>query len=71
MGRKRGTEKDGKPVPTARSEYIAAVRYHNGNRELFRVTNANDIDDARSVILDAVADVAALVVARRTKKSGA
>ncbi len=49
-----------------RPEFTAAVRYRNGRRELFHVRNADDIDDARAVVLGELDDVQSLVIALRT-----
>ena len=49
----------------ARPEFTAAVRYLNGRRELFRVLKADDISDARAVVLAELDDVQTVVIARR------
>ena len=46
-------------------EFTAAVRYLDGRRELFRVRKADDIADARQVVLDALVDVHSVVIAER------
>ena len=46
-----------------RPEFMAAVRFRNGRRELFRVRNADDLDDARAVVLAELDDVQAVVIA--------
>ena len=48
-----------------RPEFTAAVRYQNGRRELFRVLKANDMSDARAVVLAELDDVRTVVIARR------
>lgn len=48
-----------------RPEFIAAVRFHDGRRELFAVKNADDIADARQMVLAELLDVTAVVVAPR------
>lgn len=48
-----------------RSEYIAAVRYPDGTRDLFRILNADDLADARALVLSEVGDVLSLVIAER------
>lgn len=54
-----------RPVPPARVEYIAAVRYPDGGRELFYVRNADSIADARELVMLEVGDVRSLMVAVR------
>ncbi len=48
-----------------RPEFTAAVRYLNGRRELFRVLKADDISDARAVVLAELDDVQTVVIALR------
>ncbi len=48
-----------------RCEYIAAVRYPDGTRDLFRILNADDLSDARALVLSEVGDVRSLVIAAR------
>ncbi|WP_374547893.1 hypothetical protein [Rhodoblastus sp.] len=48
-----------------RPEYTAAVRYLDGRRELFRVRNADDMADARALVLSELGDVRSLVIALR------
>lgn len=54
------------PPPTARRQYIAAVRYPDGRRELFHVVNAEHLADARELVLLEVGDVRSLLLAERT-----
>lgn len=56
-----------RPPPRAvvRPEFTAAVRYRNGGRELFRVRNADDMNDARAVVLAELDEVQSLVIALR------
>ena len=49
---------DKKPTPT----FTAAVRYLDGRRELFRVRKADDMADARQVVLDTLVDVRSVVI---------
>lgn len=49
----------------ARPEFTAAVRYLNGRRELFRVLKADDMNDARAVVLAELDDVQTVVIALR------
>lgn len=48
-----------------RREFVAAVRYPDGRRDLFHIRNADDIDDARELVLLEVGDVLSLVIAPR------
>lgn len=48
-----------------RPEYIAAVRYPDGSRDLFHIINADNLDDARELVLLEVGDVRSLLVAER------
>lgn len=57
-GQKRGAIAPVKRKPC----FIAAVRYRNGDSELFRVKWADDIDDARSVLLGAVANIRTILI---------
>lgn len=54
-----------RPQPTVRPEYTAAVRFADGSRDLFRVVNADDMDDARAMVLAELDDVVSLVLALR------
>lgn len=51
--------------PAPRPEFTAAVRYLDGRRDLFHVRNADDIADARALVLSELGDVQSLVIARR------
>ncbi len=42
--------------------FTAAVRYLDGRRELFRVRKADDMADARQVVLDTLVDVRSVVI---------
>lgn len=48
-----------------RPEYIAAVRYPDGSRDLFHIRNADSLADAREMVLLEVGDVRSLLLARR------
>lgn len=52
---------------TARPEFIAAVRYPDGSRDIFHVRNADDMADARSLVLSELGDVRSLVIAARQR----
>lgn len=56
-----------KPSPTTVPpiQYIAAVRYPDGRRDLFHILNANDLADARELVLLEVGDVRCLLIAPR------
>ncbi len=49
----------------SRPEYTAAVRYLDGRCEIFRVRNADDIADARELVLSELGDVRSVVIALR------
>ncbi len=51
--------------PRRRPEYVAAVRYPDGSRDIFHVRNADDIDDARELVISEVGDLLSLVIALR------
>lgn len=63
--RKQATSRRQPLAVTARPEFTAAVRYRNGAREIFRVRNADDINDARTVVLAELDNVESLVIALR------
>ena len=46
-----------------RPEYIAAVRFKDGGRRLFLVSNAVDDQEARQMVMDELSEVASVVVA--------
>lgn len=48
-----------------RPEFIAAVRYLDGRRELFKVKDAADVAEAREMVLAELIDVTAVVVSPR------
>ncbi|HSG24326.1 MAG TPA: hypothetical protein VLA64_15370 [Azonexus sp.] len=49
----------------ARPEYTAAVRYKDGRRDIFHVLYADDISDARALVLSELGEVQSLVIALR------
>ena len=66
QGQSRTSTKRHAPARTAaRPEYTAAVRYLDGRREIFRVRNADDIADARELVLSELGDVRSVVIALR------
>lgn len=48
-----------------RPEFIAAVRYLDGKREIFHVRNADNLADARSLVISELGDIRSLVIAPR------
>jgi len=67
MQRQRKQTASRRPTLTAaaRPEFTAAVRYRSGARELFRVRNADNMNDARTVVLAELENVESLVIALR------
>lgn len=59
--------RNNRPGPRSRHhpEFIAAVRFCDGRRELFAVRNACDLADARELVLCELPDAAAVVLAPR------
>ena len=49
----------------ARPEYIAAVRYPDGSRDIFHIRNADDIADARDLVISEVGEVQSVMIALR------
>jgi len=48
-----------------RPEYVAAVRYPDGRRDLFHIRNAKDLADARELVISEVGDVQSVMIALR------
>lgn len=48
-----------------RPEYIAAVRYPDGCCDLFHIRNADNLADARQLVISEVGDVRSVVIALR------
>ncbi len=48
-----------------RPEYTAAVRYLDGRRDIFHVRNADDLADARALVLSELGEVQSLMIALR------
>ncbi len=63
--RKQAASRQQPLAAAARPEFTAAVRYRGGKRELFHVRYADDIDDARAVVLGELDNVQSLVIALR------
>lgn len=51
--------------PPVRAEYVAAVRYPDGRRDLFHIRNAIDLADARELVELEVGDVRSIMIAVR------
>ena len=60
--RKRSESRKNQSYRAPRPEYLAAVRYLDGSRDLFRVRNADDLADARALVLSELGDVRSLVL---------
>jgi hypothetical protein len=65
MQQKKGKTRIEKPGSAKRPEYVAAVRYLDGRRDLFHIRFADDLEDARKLVIDEVGDVRSLVIAPR------
>jgi hypothetical protein len=63
--RKPATARSTRSKPAPRPEYTAAIRYLDGSRDLFHVRNADDMDDARALVIAEVGEVRSLVIALR------
>lgn len=48
-----------------RPEYIAAVRYPDGCCDLFHILNADNLADARQLVISEVGDVRSVMIALR------
>lgn len=46
-------------------EFIASVRFKDGECQLFAVSNAKTFDEARQMVLDEVSNVASVLIAER------
>lgn len=54
------------PVSRApRPEYVAAIRYPDGRRDLFHIRNADNFADARELVISEVGDVLSVMIALR------
>lgn len=63
--RKRAESPKARTCRAPRPEYTAAVRYLDGSRDIFRVRNADDMEDARALVLSELGEVRSLVIALR------
>lgn len=66
----RAQQKRVKPqdVPVSRAprpEYVAAIRYPDGRRDLFHIRNADNCADARELVISEVGDVLSVMIALR------
>ncbi len=52
--------------PGVRPEYIAAIRYKDGSKDLYYVRNANDLEDARDVVLNDQMNTRIILLALRS-----
>ena len=48
-----------------RPEYIAAVRYPEGHSEIFHIRNADNLADAREMVISEVGKVRSIMIALR------
>ncbi len=64
--RKQAASRPPPPTIAARPEFTAAVRYRNGGREIFRVRNADNLQDARAVVLAELDDVQSVMITLRS-----
>jgi hypothetical protein len=48
-----------------RPEYIAAIRYPDGRRDLFHIRNADSLADARDLVISEVGSVQSVMIALR------
>ena len=58
---------EGSPRRSSRRapEFIASVRFKDGECQLFSVSNASDSQEARQMVLDELSNVVSVVVALR------
>jgi hypothetical protein len=66
MHAQRNTARGSTRTPSApRPEFTAAIRYRDGSRDLFHVRNAENMEDARALVIAEVGEVRSLVIALR------
>jgi len=63
--RKRVKPRDIQVSRAPRPEYVAAIRYPDGRRDLFHIRNADNLADARELVISEVGDVQSVVIALR------
>ena len=51
--------------PVIRPEFVAAVRYPDGTRDLFHIRNADSLEDARELVQLEIGDALSIMVAVR------
>lgn len=52
-------------IRAPRPEYIAAVRYPDGRSDIFHIRNADNLADAREMVISEVGDVRSVMIALR------
>jgi hypothetical protein len=62
---KRVKARDTQVSRAPRPEYVAAVRYPDGRRDLFHIRNADNLADARQLVISEVGDVQSVMIALR------
>jgi len=65
MQAQHAKQRNALPSRAPRPEYVAAVRYPDGRRDLFHIRNANDLADARELVISEVGDVQSVMIALR------
>ncbi|MDP2880104.1 MAG: hypothetical protein Q8N89_00805 [Azonexus sp.] len=63
--RKAAKQRNSPPSRAPRPEYIAAIRYPDGRRDLFHIRNADNLADARNLVISEVGDVQSVMIALR------
>lgn len=63
--RKAAKPQNSPPSRAPRPEYIAAIRYPDGRRDLFHIRNADNLADARALVISEVGDVQSVMIALR------
>lgn len=61
-----------KALPKKRGDFIAAARFKDNQTQLYFVRNADDLDDARRMVLEEVGyeNIRCLLVSERKAESG-
>jgi len=63
--RKPAKTRSPRPSRAPRPEYIAAVRYLDGRHEKFHIRNADNLDDARDMVISEVGEFRSIMIALR------
>lgn len=63
MAQAQGSQAARRRAPKRKPDFIAAVRFKDGERQLFTVSNANDSQEARQMVLEELKGVASVVIA--------